>query len=67
MFGYCPHGLDIDTAPSFALLFQLLLSLHEFRLNPSSKFFVILDLHTVDKLSQSCFNLLVDIKQVFLI
>ncbi len=67
MFGYRPHGLDIDTAPPFALLLQLLLRLHEFRLNPSSKLLVILDLHTVYKLCQGCFDLLVDIEQVFFV
>ena len=67
MFGYCSHGLDVDTAPPLTLSFQLLLSLHEFHLNPGSKFLVILDLLAVDKLCQSCFDLLVDIEQVFFI
>ena len=67
MLGYCSHGLDIHTAPSFPLLFQLLLSLHELRLNPTSKFLVILNFLAVDKLGQGCFDLLVDVEEVFLI
>jgi len=57
----CPHSLRGHATPSLSLPFYLMLTVHQFCLDPSSEEFIMLDWFAVQQLRQCVFDLLVDL------